>query len=57
MKINPIIYNENLDDKIIKVLLKHFQYSIKDIKSYNELTNSEKNIISKDVFNYLTINE
>jgi hypothetical protein len=39
--------------EILIILLKHFQYSIKDIKSYNELTTKEKEIISLEMFEYL----
>jgi len=56
MKINPILYNKNYDNELITMLLKHFQYSIKDINSYDELTAEEKRIISKDLFNSITIN-
>jgi hypothetical protein len=39
--------------EILIILLKHFQYSIKDIRSYNELTTKEKEIISLEMFEYL----
>lgn len=38
-------------------LLKLFEYSIKDIKSYEELTDEEKKIINKKVFDYITVND
>lgn len=39
---------------IFNALLDHFQYSINDIDSYEELTEKEKEIISKEVFDFLT---
>lgn len=42
---------------LINVLLKHFAYSIKDINSYEELTSEEKDIISKDTFDFITKKE
>ena len=56
MKINSILYNKNYGNELTTMLLKHFQYSIKDIDSYDELTAEEKRIISKDLFNSITIN-
>jgi hypothetical protein len=38
---------------LIEVLANHFNYSIKDINSYNELTNEEKSIISEEEFNLI----
>lgn len=49
MKLN----RENLIN-IFSALLDHFQYSINDIDSYEELTEKEKEIISKEVFDFLT---
>lgn len=37
-----------------RILLAHFEYSIKDINSYEELTEEEKQIIPKEVFNLIT---
>ena len=37
-----------------KMLIDHFNYSIKDINSHDELTNEEKLIISEKLFNELT---
>lgn len=56
MKINPTLYNKDYDNELITMLLNHFQYSIKDINSYDELTAEEKQIISEDLFNSITIN-
>ena len=49
MKIN----SKNLIN-IFNTLLDHFQYSIDDIDSYEELTEKEKEIISKEIFDFLT---
>lgn len=57
MKINPLIYNRNYGNDFVTMLLDHFQYSIKDISSYDELTAKEKEIISRDLFNNITIND
>lgn len=35
---------------IIKMLVKHFNYSIADINSYDELTDKEKEIIPREFF-------
>ena len=37
------------------MLLRHLQYSIKDIESYDELTKEEKEIFPKDIFENLII--
>ena len=34
----------------LKVIIAHFEYSIEDINSYEELTKKEKSIISKEIF-------
>lgn len=34
----------------LKAIIAHFEYSIEDINSYEELTNKEKLIISKEIF-------
>ena len=34
----------------LKAIIDHFEYSIKDINSYEELTKKEKSIISKEIF-------
>lgn len=38
----------------MKMLEDHFNYSIKDIKNYDELTNKEKSIISRECFEKFT---
>lgn len=37
-----------------EILLSLFAYSVKDINSYEELTEGERNIIDKSTFNQLT---
>ena len=39
--------------EVFTVLVEHFQYSVSDINSYEELTAKEKEIISKEIFNIL----
>lgn len=51
MKINT----EYLND-ILNILIKHFEYSIADIKSYEELTSKEKEIISIEMWNKIINN-
>ena len=41
-------------DCLYELLLNHFGYSIKDIKSYNELTSEEKKIIPEELFEKIT---
>lgn len=43
-----------ISNHIIHLLKKHFEYSIKDIKSYDELTSEEKKIISRELFEKIT---
>lgn len=54
MKVN---INEltQLDRDILFALIDHFKYSIKDIDSYSELTDEEKNIISEDTWNKIVL--
>lgn len=42
---------------VFNMLLKHFQYSIKDINSYEELTEEEKKICPKELFTEITFKE
>ena len=44
-----------LDRDILFALIDHFKYSIKDIDSYSELTDEEKNIISEDTWNKIVL--
>ena len=39
---------------ITEMLLNHFEYSIKDINSYDELTDREKETIDKELFESMT---
>lgn len=41
------------DPEIISMLINHFNYSIGDINSYDELTEREKCIITKDIWDKL----
>lgn len=43
----------NMVSDFYRMLLLHFEYSIKDISSYEELTEEEKKIIPEDMFNAL----
>lgn len=54
----------NINDEIagtshetINALLGHFAYSIADIQSWDELTESEKKIMPKNIFNKLVSTE
>ena len=53
MEINDEWFEKNCYSEIQRALFKHFQYSIKDIESYDELTEEEKEIFPKDLFNKL----
>lgn len=44
-----------IDSDVLKMLIDHFNYSIKDINSYDELTDDEKMIIDKELFYKVTI--
>lgn len=54
MKLNRDIVDNFHINSIYKMLLEHFEYSIKDINSYEELTKDEKDIIPRDLFNSIT---
>lgn len=54
MEINKSLFEEKCDYKIYHTLLNLFQYSIKDIDSYDELTEEEKEVISEELFNRIT---
>lgn len=43
--------------QLLDALYKHLEYSFKDIDSYDELTEEEKKIIPKEMFEYLTEKE
>lgn len=53
MKINPKLFTEECSYEIYHMLLNHFQYSIKDIEFYDELTDGEKEIISEELFDQI----
>ena len=57
MQVTTTYATPNYLSAIFNMLLKHFQYSIKDINSYEELTEEEKKICSKELFNELTFKE
>lgn len=40
--------------RLLKSLIDHFEYSIKDIGSYEELTDEEKQFMSESTFELLT---
>lgn len=52
MKIN--ISERAVSVDVLFMLIDHFGYSIKDINSYDELTEEEKNFISRDTFDKIT---
>lgn len=52
VRINELI---PLDRDVLFALIDHFKYSIKDINSYSELTDEEKNIISEDTWNKIVL--
>lgn len=54
MKLNRDIVDNFHINSIYKMLLEHFEYSIKDINSYEELTKDEKDIIPRDLFDSIT---
>ena len=47
------LFSEEVNNQFsiqLKAIIAHFEYSIEDINSYEELTNKEKLIISKEIF-------
>jgi hypothetical protein len=46
--------NFEITTSIIDMLMNHFEYSIKGINSYDELTDREKEIIDKELFESIT---
>ena len=52
IKINELT---QLDRDILFALIDHFKYSVKDIDSYSELTDEEKDIISEDTWNKIVL--
>lgn len=52
MEINKLLFKPiKVPVEFYYMLLRHLQYSIKDINSYNELTSEEKKIIPEEIFN------
>ena len=47
----------NLQQDVLFMLVDHFNYSVKDINSYDELTDEEKRIISEDTWNRIINNK
>lgn len=54
MRLNRDIVDNFRINSVYKMLLEHFEYSIRDINSYEELTKDEKNIIPRDLFDSIT---
>ena len=52
VKINELT---QLDRDILFALIDYFKYSVKDINSYLELTDEEKDIISEDTWNKIVL--
>ena len=52
VKINELT---QLNRDILFALIDHFKYSVKDINSYLELTDEEKDIISEDTWNKIVL--
>lgn len=54
MEINKLLFKPiKVPVEFYYMLLRHLQYSIKDIESYDELTKEEKEIFPKDIFENL----
>jgi hypothetical protein len=49
-----ILQNQVTKNRVKEMMVNHFNYSIADIKSYDELTQDEKKIIPKDIFDEIT---
>jgi hypothetical protein len=54
LKIMKLKDNFEITTSVIDMLMDHFEYSIKDINSYDELTDREKEIIDKELFESIT---
>ncbi len=55
MKIDGIKVCSN--NEYLLAAVRHLAYSLNDVENYDELTNREKNIISKDMFNDIKMSE
>lgn len=54
---NMTIDVSKVDNKeVLAMLINHFNYSIKDIRSYEELTDSEKKFIPKKLWDKIVLN-
>ena len=53
-EIDPNLLNEDEVLQLYDMLVNHFGYSIKDINSYDELTDEEKEFIPRDLFEKIT---
>lgn len=53
-KLDPNLFTNDEILQIYDMLVNHFEYSIKDINSYDELTDEEKEIIPKNLFERIT---
>ena len=53
-EIDPNLLSEDEVLQLYDMLVNHFGYSIKDINSYNELTDEEKEFIPRDLFEKIT---
>ena len=53
-EIDPKSLSQEEVFQMYDILVNHFGYSIKDINSYNELTDEEKEFIPKDLFEKIT---
>lgn len=57
-KLSVVIDEEKYSElELLNLLYKHLKYSFKDINSYDELTEEEKKIFPKELFEYLTEKE
>lgn len=52
VRINELI---PLDKDVLFALIDYFKYSIKDINDYSELTDEERNLISEDTWDKITL--
>ena len=53
-EIDPNLLNEDEVLQLYDMLVNHFGYSIKDINTYDELTDKEKEFIPRDLFKKIT---
>lgn len=53
-EIDPNLLSEDEVLQLYDMLVNHFGYSIKDINTYDELTDKEKEFIPRDLFEKIT---